>query len=108
MTKAKDKYVDEWAKSDAAKILLDLSKRLGEDGVENPSIRNSIYMTVANIASEDEIESLKDIQLVLKEIIYIFSMCVKQFKKGLCDYLFKRLRLIVLNIRKDLKLCILD
>jgi len=102
MTKAKDKYVDEWARSNAARILLDLSKRLGEDGVENPSIRNSIYMTVANIATEDEIESLKDIQLVLKEIIYIFSMCVKQFKKGLSDYSFKRLRLIVFHIRKDL------
>ena len=82
MTKAKDKYVDEWNRSNGAKMLLDLSKRLGDEGVENPSIRNSIYMTVANIASDDEIESLKDIQLVIKEIIYIIGMCVKQLKKG--------------------------
>jgi hypothetical protein len=89
MAKVNDKYIDEWNRSNAAKTLLDLSKRLGDEGVENPSIRNSIYMTVASIASEDEIESLKDIQLVLKEIIYIISMCVKQLKKGLYDDYFR-------------------
>ena len=89
MAKVNDKFVDEWNRSNAARTLLDLSKRLGDEGVENPSIRNSIYMTVASIASEDEIESLKDIQLVLKEIIYIISMCVKQLKKGLSNDYFR-------------------
>ena len=81
MSQVNHKYADKWNAVNATKTLMNLANRLAEETAGKQSMRNSIYMIVANIASDEEIESLKDIDLVVKEIIHVIALCTKQLKK---------------------------
>ena len=75
LNKVIDKFLGDWQKFNTVKNLLEISEK-----VENlVNLRNGIYMIIANIAKDDEITNLPELQLVAKDIIDILALCIKPF-----------------------------
>jgi hypothetical protein len=73
LSRFKDKYTEDWNEVNATRSLMDMSEKLIET---NSNFINSIYLIIANIASDQEIDSLSKIEKVVKELILIISKCI--------------------------------